>query len=172
MKSWMSWECHVARAGRRYVQKEFWKINLRGRKNFEDVGMTWRVILKQILKKQHMRVWVRSNWLRIGPLADSCEYWILPSSCEKVGNFLLSNRLCDKKACAPWHRKETKICFVKRFPKQKHQLRGYVHPKPFHSFTVYFKDWMESKHAGHIYKKQPRDHVQKAETISRWTEFS
>jgi hypothetical protein len=39
--------------------------NLKGRDRFEDLGIFERITLKSILKKQGVRIWTGSIWLRI-----------------------------------------------------------------------------------------------------------
>jgi hypothetical protein len=51
-----------------------WLESLKRRDNFEYEGIDGRIILKQILGKQGLRVWIEFLWFRIRTVASSCEH--------------------------------------------------------------------------------------------------
>lgn len=46
----------------------------KGRDNSENVGLTWKIILKQMLWKYVVRVWIGLSWLRSRLVPDYCEH--------------------------------------------------------------------------------------------------
>jgi len=52
--------------GREDVYTVFWWRNLRERVRLEDPGEDGKVILRRIFRKQDIKAWTGSSWLRIG----------------------------------------------------------------------------------------------------------
>jgi len=52
--------------GRGEVSTGLWMENLRDRDHLEDLGVDGRIILRWILRKWDVGVWIGSSWLRIG----------------------------------------------------------------------------------------------------------
>jgi hypothetical protein len=48
------------------MRTKFWFESLKGRYHSEDPGVDERVILKRILRKQGLGVWIGFIWLSIG----------------------------------------------------------------------------------------------------------
>jgi hypothetical protein len=62
--------------------------SLKERDNSEDLGVDRRMILEWTLEKQVGKVWIGFLWLRMGPVAGSCEHGNEPSGSIKGGEFL------------------------------------------------------------------------------------
>jgi len=45
---------------------KFWLEDLKGKGHLQDPGIDWKIILRWILRKQHMRVCIGFVWLRMG----------------------------------------------------------------------------------------------------------
>jgi hypothetical protein len=54
----------------------------------EDRGVDWRTVLKRVLKKRDVRMWVGFVSSEKGPVAGSCEHRNEPSDFPKGGKFL------------------------------------------------------------------------------------
>jgi hypothetical protein len=62
----MRWEGHVAHMGeRRGVHRVCWR-NMRSRDHPEDPAVDGRIILRWIVRKWNVGVWIESSWLAIG----------------------------------------------------------------------------------------------------------
>jgi hypothetical protein len=65
---------------------KFWSENLKGRDHSEDLGIDGE-ILEWILWKWGVNMWTGCIWLRIGPVAGSCEHGNDPSCSIKDRDF-------------------------------------------------------------------------------------
>ena len=77
---------HVWRKGD--VGTRFWWGNLRKRDQWGDQYVDGRIILKWIFRKREGVVGNRWSWLRIGTVADACEYSNEIWGSIKCGEFL------------------------------------------------------------------------------------
>ena len=59
------WAGHVARMGKRRGVERVLVGKPNGKDHFEDTGVDGRIILRRIFKKEDVRVWSGSSWLRI-----------------------------------------------------------------------------------------------------------
>jgi hypothetical protein len=60
------WEKRVAHMGNCREVTGFWLGNQRETARFEELGLDWRIILKQVFKKKNGRLWTRLTWIRRG----------------------------------------------------------------------------------------------------------
>jgi hypothetical protein len=70
------------------MYSKFLSQNLKGRDHAEDLGVGGRIILEWVFREIGRNLWTVYIWLRIGPVAGSCEYGNEPSSSIKAGKFL------------------------------------------------------------------------------------
>jgi hypothetical protein len=61
------------------MQAKFYLKNLKKRDHFEDLGVNGKIILKLILKKEGVRIWIGFICLRQGTTAGCCEHSNEPS---------------------------------------------------------------------------------------------
>jgi hypothetical protein len=61
----------------------FWLENLRGRDRFGDLGVDGRILLKRILKKLGMKMWIGFVRLRMSSIGGFCAYCNKPSGSVK-----------------------------------------------------------------------------------------
>jgi hypothetical protein len=65
IRSRLRWAGHVASVGRGEACTGFWWANLRKRAQCGDPGIHRRIILRWILRKWGVGVWIGLSWLRI-----------------------------------------------------------------------------------------------------------
>jgi hypothetical protein len=78
--------------GRTWERQEtctkFWSQNLKGKDHLVELGVAGRIILRWMLMKQGVRVWIEIFWLSIGTgVGFLCEHLQVS---YKTGNFLTS----------------------------------------------------------------------------------